>query len=72
MLRGHDAEAVREAERPLLEAGEPLMLRAAAALAERAAHHLRSVPFAPQVLVLAGAGANGGDEIGRASCRERV
>ena len=32
MLRAHGAEAVREAERPLLEAGEPLMLRAAAAL----------------------------------------
>ena len=83
MLRAHGAEAVREAERPLVEAGEPLMLRAAAALAERAVHHLRSAPFAPQVLVLAGAGSNGGDglhaaailrreQIGRASCRERV
>ena len=71
MLRGHDAEAVREAERPLLEAGEPLMLRAAAALAERAAHHLRSVPFAPQVLVLAGAGANGGDGLHAAAILRR-
>ena len=71
MLRAHGADAVREAERPLLEAGEPLMLRAAAALAERAAHHLRSVPFAPQVLVLAGAGSNGGDGLHAAAILRR-
>ena len=71
MLRAHGAEAVREAERPLLEAGEPLMLRAAAALAERAVHHLRSAPFAPQVLVLAGAGSNGGDGLHAAAILRR-
>ena len=71
MLRAHGAEAVREAERPLVEAGEPLMLRAAAALAERAVHHLRSAPFAPQVLVLAGAGSNGGDGLHAAAILRR-
>ncbi|WP_341856186.1 NAD(P)H-hydrate dehydratase [Brachybacterium sp. GPGPB12] len=70
-MRAHGAEAVREAERPLLEAGEPLMLRAAAALAERAVHHLRSAPFAPQVLVLAGAGSNGGDGLHAAAILRR-
>jgi hydroxyethylthiazole kinase-like uncharacterized protein yjeF len=71
MLRAHGADAVREAERPPLAAGEPLMLRAAAALAERAAHHLRTVPFAPQVLVLAGAGSNGGDGLHAAAILRR-
>ncbi|GAA4523388.1 NAD(P)H-hydrate dehydratase [Brachybacterium paraconglomeratum] len=68
MISGHTAAAVRAAETPLLAAGEPLMLRAARALADHvtarlhtAVDHGPSAPHAPQVLVLAGAGANGGD-----------
>src|SRR5690606_18096418 len=56
--RGYSAAQVRAAERPLLEAGEPLMRLAAAALAAE----VRG--FAPQrVLVLVGAGDNGGDAL---------
>lgn len=65
MIRGYPAGAVREAERPLLEAGQPLMRRAAAALAEQVRRRLdatrRAGGQAPRVLVLAGAGSNGGD-----------
>ncbi|MDN6328144.1 MAG: NAD(P)H-hydrate dehydratase [Brachybacterium sp.] len=66
MIRAHTAQAVREAEAPLLESGEPLMARAAGALAERVADRLRVTDrdrsvAADRVLVLAGAGANGGD-----------
>ncbi|MFC0002531.1 NAD(P)H-hydrate epimerase, partial [Brachybacterium conglomeratum] len=39
--------------------------------AERAVHHLRSAPFAPQVLVLAGAGSNGGDGLHAAAILRR-
>ena len=56
--RGFTAAQVRAAERPLLDAGEPLMLRAAAALAAE----LRDL--APRrLLVLVGAGDNGGDAL---------
>lgn len=65
MIRGHTAAAVRAAEAPLLAAGEPLMLRAARALADHVAARADTAdgrgPGAPRVLVLAGAGANGGD-----------
>ena len=70
MISGHTAAAVRAAETPLLAAGEPLMLRAARALADHVASRLHRAsphsadaggPGAPRVLVLAGAGANGGD-----------
>lgn len=55
---GYTAAQVRAAERPLLAAGEPLMRRAAAALAAE----LRDL--APdRVLVLVGAGDNGGDAL---------
>jgi hydroxyethylthiazole kinase-like uncharacterized protein yjeF len=55
---GYLAAQVRAAERPLLEAGEPLMRRAAAALAAE----LRAL--APRrVLTLVGAGDNGGDAL---------
>jgi len=55
---GYTAAQVRAAEQPLLAAGEPLMRRAAAALAAE----LRE--FAPhRVLVLVGAGDNGGDAL---------
>lgn len=56
--RGWSAAQVRAAEQPLLEAGEPLMRRAAVALAAE----LRG--FAPRrVLLLVGAGSNGGDAL---------
>ncbi|MGP9580790.1 MULTISPECIES: NAD(P)H-hydrate dehydratase [unclassified Brachybacterium] len=65
MICGHTAAAVRAAEAPLLAAGEPLMLRAARALAGHVAARLgapdTSSPDVPRVLVLVGAGANGGD-----------
>lgn len=54
----YTAAQVRAAEEPLLTAGVPLMRRAAAALAEIVAD------LAPQrMLVLAGAGDNGGDAL---------
>ncbi|MFJ6652715.1 NAD(P)H-hydrate epimerase [Microbacterium sp. NPDC091313] len=56
------AAAVRAAERPLLEAGEPLMREAAAALADIALERLRGASGGA-VLVLAGAGDNGGDAL---------
>lgn len=64
MIRAHDAAAVRAAEQPLLRAGEPLMQRAARALADHVLAHLRTGgprQHPARVLVLAGAGANGGD-----------
>src|SRR5690625_2222396 len=42
MIHGFGAAAIRAAERPLLDAGEPLMLRAAQALADRIRVHLTS------------------------------
>lgn len=58
------AAQVRAAEKPLLEAGEPLMHRAAAALAEIARHELDGLgTVGPRVLVLAGSGDNGGDAL---------
>ncbi|WP_040164108.1 NAD(P)H-hydrate epimerase [Microbacterium gorillae] len=64
------AEAVRDAEAPLLRAGVPLMARAAGALADvvrEAASHR-----AGAVLVLAGAGDNGGDALYAAAQLERA
>ncbi|PWH07842.1 NAD(P)H-hydrate epimerase [Brachybacterium endophyticum] len=64
MIRAFTTEQVRDAEKPLLEAGEPLMQRAATALALRTLRLLRQdgapLPGA-RVLVLAGPGNNGGD-----------
>jgi len=57
----HTAAQVRAAEKPLLEAGEPLMLRAAASLARIAARELGR-DFG-RVLVLVGSGDNGGDAL---------
>ena len=66
-LTGWTAEQVRAAEAPLLAAGEPLMRRAAAALAEvvREVLHDRgtAVEQGPGILVLAGSGDNGGDAL---------
>ncbi|MDX2377142.1 NAD(P)H-hydrate epimerase [Microbacterium sp. LRZ72] len=57
----YTAAAVRRAEQPLLEAGEPLMARAAAAIAQ-IARELVPDGRGP-VLVLAGRGNNGGDAL---------
>jgi len=57
----YTAAQVRAAEKPLLEAGEPLMLRAAASLARVAARELGH-DFG-RVLVLVGSGDNGGDAL---------
>ena len=57
----YTAAQVRAAEKPLLDAGEPLMRRAAAALAKVAAGEL--TPDGGRVLVLAGSGDNGGDAL---------
>ncbi|WP_396641568.1 NAD(P)H-hydrate epimerase [Microbacterium sp.] len=60
----YSAIAVRAAEQPLLEAGEPLMARAAAATAACVRGLLEvSVDPAGPVLVLAGSGNNGGDAL---------
>lgn len=56
----YTADQVRAAERPLLEAGIPLMRRAASALAGVARQQLAGVN---RVLVLAGSGDNGGDAL---------
>ncbi|MFD2674898.1 NAD(P)H-hydrate epimerase [Gulosibacter bifidus] len=63
---GYTAAQIRAAEAPLLAKGVPLMIRAAQALAD----HVTSVlpePSASRVLVLAGAGDNGGDACWAAS-----
>jgi NAD(P)H-hydrate epimerase len=61
----YTAAQVRAAEKPLLDAGEPLMLRAAATLARVAAGELG--PDGGRMLVLAGSGDNGGDALFAAS-----
>ncbi|WP_193103349.1 NAD(P)H-hydrate dehydratase [Brachybacterium sp. FME24] len=73
MISGYSAKDIRDAEAPLLAAGQPLMHRAARALAGRVAERLRT-PEEPHVLVLAGRGANGGDGLLAASmlCHEGV
>ncbi|QIG40926.1 NAD(P)H-hydrate epimerase [Microbacterium sp. 4R-513] len=73
----YTADQVRAAEQPLLEAGEPLMRRAAAALAhvvqglvdeELDEHPEEDV----RVLVLAGSGDNGGDALFAAAALQRA
>ncbi|MFC7376063.1 MULTISPECIES: NAD(P)H-hydrate dehydratase [unclassified Brachybacterium] len=85
MIRGYTAQEVREAEQPLLSAGQPLMLRAARALADRVRERLeagadgepdspephRETPVGPRVLVLAGRGSNGGDGLHAAAMLRR-
>jgi hydroxyethylthiazole kinase-like uncharacterized protein yjeF len=66
MINGYSAEQIRAVERPHLAAGEPLMQRAAAGLAdeiravlrERVARH---PGIAGRILLLVGSGDNGGD-----------
>ncbi|WP_375400737.1 NAD(P)H-hydrate epimerase [uncultured Amnibacterium sp.] len=64
LFTGYTADEVRAAERPLLDAGVPLMQRAAAALADE----LRSVltlrgAGARRIVALVGPGDNGGDAL---------
>src|SRR4051794_13847094 len=61
---GWTAAQVRSAEVPLLEAGEPLMQRAAAGLAAEIGRLLAERRTEPgTILVLAGSGNNGGDAL---------
>ncbi|MCD7101052.1 NAD(P)H-hydrate epimerase [Pseudoclavibacter sp. 13-3] len=65
-MRGYTAEQIRAAEKPLLEAGLPLMQRAATALAQEVRGLLddHSIVISDaHVLVLVGAGDNGGDAL---------
>jgi hydroxyethylthiazole kinase-like uncharacterized protein yjeF len=66
VILAYDSDGVRDAEKPLLAAGVPLMDRAAFALAVRVAAELRerrgSVRGAT-VVVLVGSGNNGGDAL---------
>ncbi|MBD8702729.1 NAD(P)H-hydrate epimerase [Frigoribacterium sp. CFBP 13712] len=56
------AAQIRAAEKPLLEAGEPLMQRAADGLAGVVSGLLRA-SSAPRILLLVGSGDNGGDAL---------
>lgn len=79
MVEAWTAAQIREAERPRLEAGEPLMRRAADGLADvvremvRASAHSRD-GRAGRVLLLVGSGNNGGDTLyaGESLARELV
>ncbi|HYI32666.1 MAG TPA: NAD(P)H-hydrate epimerase [Glaciibacter sp.] len=65
-MKTYTAAQVREAETPFLEAGVPLMARASAALAAETAALLRQQRgdvAGSRVLILAGAGNNGGDAL---------
>ncbi|WP_167133466.1 NAD(P)H-hydrate epimerase [Paramicrobacterium chengjingii] len=67
-MKAYTAAHVREAERPLLEAGVPLMQRAAAALADEIVAVARerrvgSDAAAHRVLLVVGSGNNGGDAL---------
>jgi NAD(P)H-hydrate epimerase len=67
-MDGYGGDQIRAAERPHLDAGEPLMRRAAAGLAEIVARLLDDAATHPgggtgSVLVLAGSGDNGGDAL---------
>jgi hydroxyethylthiazole kinase-like uncharacterized protein yjeF len=66
MVDGYSAQQIREAEAPLLAAGEPLMQRAAAALAQEILREIAALhdhPDAASIVVLAGSGNNGGDAL---------
>ncbi|WP_311376958.1 NAD(P)H-hydrate epimerase [Actinobaculum massiliense] len=66
MLRTYDVATVRAAEAPLLAAGEPLMLRAARALANRVVWELRARSlrvYGTSIAVFVGGGNNGGDAL---------
>ena len=65
-MKAYTAAQIREAEKPLLAAGVPLMARAASALADETRRLLVDSGIAvgaAHVLVLAGSGNNGGDAL---------
>lgn len=66
MITGHTAAQIRTAERPLIEAGVPLMARAAHAVTLEAVDMLRAATGRTTgrcVLLLVGPGSNGGDAL---------
>jgi NAD(P)H-hydrate epimerase len=65
MISGYSVEQIRIAEAPHRAAGEPLMQRAAAALARevRAALPPATDPHRAKVMLLVGSGDNGGDAL---------
>jgi len=65
-VKGYSAQQVRDAEAPHLAAAEPLMARAADALARECVRVLEDEGISPahaRVVVLAGGGNNGGDAL---------
>ena len=64
-VNGYSAAQIRAAERPLLDAGVPLMQRAAAGLAAEVRRLIaeRSPISGARVLLLVGSGDNGGDTL---------
>lgn len=62
MRTAYTAAQIRAAEAPLLARGVPLMVRASQSLAEHVVS-LLPVPAEARILVLAGAGDNGGDAL---------
>jgi len=63
-MKGYSAAQVRAAEAPLLAAGEPLMRRAASALARVIRRELEAADsVAGPVVLLVGSGDNGGDTL---------
>ena len=65
-LSAYTAEQIRAAEQPLIEAGEPLMQRAAHGLAEQCTRILSEYGIAvdqARILILAGSGNNGADAL---------
>lgn len=74
-MKGYTAAQIVEAEAPLLAADVPLMARAAKALAQITADEADELALpmkGPQVLMLIGAGNNGGDALYAASHLERT
>ncbi|MHA7984927.1 NAD(P)H-hydrate epimerase [Rathayibacter sp. CAU 1779] len=66
MIRGYSAEQIRAAEAPHLAAGEPLMARAAAGLADAIREEIAELEDPVQtarVVLLVGSGNNGGDAL---------
>ncbi|MEQ6898396.1 NAD(P)H-hydrate epimerase [Microbacterium sp. KR10-403] len=64
MRHGYSAQQIRDAEAPHLTAGEPLMARAAAALADAVREVLVGRDAARgRILLLVGSGNNGGDAL---------
>ena len=63
MQGAYSAAQVRAAEKPLLDAGVPLMARAAAGLADELRRLLASSERGTRIVVLVGSGDNGGDAL---------